>query len=337
MAGGKYYGAITCERAADKPFIEKDIEFIRAVTGLVGPAMENKYANDLSLFAKIKIAGETQLKNLLGPSHLGKKLIVLTLAAFIGLLANNEGDYRLNADTKLEGAIRRAVVVPFDGYIDQAPAQAGDLVKQGQILCALDDKDLRLGKLAKYSKFRQLQRQYQEAVAKHDRAHSGIIKAQLEQSQAELDLLETRLLRTQLAAPFDGLLVSGDLSQRLGSAVEQGEVIFEVTPLDAYRIILKVEERRISDVQPGQKGTLVLSSLPNEQYHFTVTKITPITRAEEGRNYFRVEAQLTDIDEKLRPGMEGVGKIFIDRRLLVSIWTRDFQEWLKLSIWAWRP
>ena len=227
--------------------------------------------------------------------------------------------------------------MPFDGYLDEAPHAAGDKVEQGTLLCSLDDRDLRLEKLAKLSKIRQMEQQYQESVAKHDRAQTVVIRAQLEQSQAELELLDQKLERTKLTAPFSGLLVSGDLSQRLGSAVTHGEILFELTPLDAYRIILKVDERRIADVKPGQQGSLVLSSLPQDRFSFMIKKLTPIARADEGRNYFKVEAELTELSDKLRPGMEGVAKINIDSRRLVSIWTRDFREWARLSFWAWLP
>ncbi|PHR29379.1 MAG: histidine kinase [Desulfotalea sp.] len=333
----RYYGALTCERGANKPFSTRDVEFIRAVVTLAGPVLESRYKNDLSLSVVLWKGLVSQFKAIFGPQHLAKKMVVLVLAAAIGLFYNSHGEYRLKADAKLEGAIRRAVVVPFAGYLDKAPVAAGDLVEEGELLCSLEDRDLRLGRLAKLSKYRQMKRQYQESVAKHDRAQAVIIRAKMEQSQAELELLEIKLERTKLTAPFAGLLVSGDLSQRLGSAVEQGEILFELTPLDAYRIILKVDERRIGDVMPGQSGTLVLSSLPQEKFSFVVKKLTPIARADEGRNYFKVEAALTELNEKLRPGMEGVAKIDIDSRRLVSIWTRDFREWLRLSIWAWFP
>ncbi|RLB78812.1 MAG: histidine kinase [Deltaproteobacteria bacterium] len=334
---GRYYGALTYERAADKPFSEQDIEFFRAVAALLGPALESKYLNDQPLPVKVKTAIQQQLQRIFGPRYFGRKLFLLLLIGLITCFSVLDWDYRLSADMTLEGAIRRAVVVPFNGFIDQAPARAGDLVAQGALLCSLDDRDLHLEMLAKKSQQRQLSRQYQEEVAKHDRAQAKIIKARLNQSQAELDLIVAKLERSRLTAPFAGLLVSGDLSQRLGSAVEQGEVLFEVTPLDAYRVILKVDERRIADVQKGQQGSLVLSSLPYQQYQFTVSKITPLTKAEDGRNYFRVEAQLQTVDDSLRPGMEGVGKISIDRRKLISIWTRDLLEWVRLTLWNWLP
>ena len=331
----RYYGALTCERAADRPFTERDIELFRAVLSLAGPAMENKYANDRSLLGKIKQAGQQQLKRILGSGYVGRKLLLLLATVLVLFFCFATGDYRLSADIAVEGAVRRAVVVPFAGFIDEAPARAGDVVEEGQLLCALDDRDLRLVSLGKKSEHRQLERQYQEARAKHDRTQSKIINARLDQSQAELDLITAKLARTRLTAPFAGLVVSGDLSQRLGSSVELGEILFEVTPLDAYRVILKVDERRIRDVRLGQQGALVLSSLPGHKYLFTVSKITPISNAEEGRTYFRVEANLETIDDSLRPGMEGIGKIYIDRRNLFSIWTRSMFEWIQLSLWSW--
>jgi len=332
-----YYGAITCERGAGQSFSDRDIEFIRAIVALIGPALENKYANDRPLLVKIKNSAKQQLGKLFGANYIGRKLLVLGIIAVIAFFSVVKGDYRLTADTSLEGAIRRAIVVPFDGYIDRAVVRAGDQVEKGQFLCSLDDRDLRLQKISMLSKYRQMTRQYQDAVAKHDRAKSGIIKAQMAQIQAELDLLQSKLDHTRLVAPFTGLLVRGDLSQRLGSAVKQGEVLFEMTPLDAYRVILKVDERRIADIRVGQHGNLVLSSLPGNIYPFTIDKITSITRVEEGRNYFRVEASLSHIDKSLRPGMEGVGKIFVDRRKLISIWTRNLVEWVKLTLWKWLP
>lgn len=334
---GRYYGALTCERPMDRPFASEEIDFFRAVAALAGPALEDKEKNDRSLPIKIRDAAKLQLNRLFGPRYLWRKLWALLLLILIILFSVLDGDYRLSADTTLEGAVRRVVVAPFDGYIDQAPARAGDLVEKGHLLCSLDDRDLRLEKLSRISQRNQLQKQYEDARAKHDRAQANIIRAQLNQAQAELDLIEAKLERSRLAAPFKGLLVSGDLSQRLGGAVQKGEVLFEVTPLDAYRVILEVDERRIGDVNTGQQGSLMLSSQPDSRYSFTITKITPITTAEGGRNYFRVEARLESVDDRLRPGMEGVGKIVIDRRRLIGIWTRALIEWLQLWSWRWLP
>ena len=112
---------------------------------------------------------------------------------------------------------------------------------------------------------------------------------------------------------------------------------FEVAPLEAYRVILEVDERDIAEIADGQEGHLVLSAFPNEPLPFTVTKVTPVSTARAGRNYFRVEAHLTHTSARLRPGMEGIGKIAIDRRLLLWIWTHQAVDWLRLQLWSWLP
>jgi len=170
------------------------------------------------------------------------------------------------------------------------------------------------------------------------RATSRIVSSQIEQVDAQLALLQEQLSRADLKAPFDGIVVSGDLSQSLGAPLERGQVLFEVATLDAYRVVLQVDERHIADVKPGQRGELVLSSMPGERYPLSVNKITPVNMAKEGRNLFRVEAQLDNsTGSRLRPGMEGVAKVNVDERRLISIWTRELTNWIRIKLWAWTP
>jgi hypothetical protein len=39
----------------------------------------------------------------------------------------------------------------------------------------------------------------------------------------------------------------------------------------------------------------------------------------------------------MRPGMEGVGKVDIDRRNYLWIWTRQVVDSLRLAAWSWLP
>jgi len=82
---------------------------------------------------------------------------------------------------------------------------------------------------------------------------------------------------------------------------------------------------------------LVLPSVPGDVFPFTVKKITPVTTAKEGRNSFSVEALLDNTSERLRPGMEGVGKISVCRCKLIWIWTHDMIDWVRLKAWSWWP
>ena len=96
-------------------------------------------------------------------------------------------------------------------------------------------------------------------------------------------------------------------------------------------------ERDISSMAVGQSGYLRLASVPDEVFEFKVVNVTPVATAKEGRNYFRVEARFTETPSLLRPAMEGVGKVEVDQRRLVWIWTHEALDWLRLKLWAWLP
>jgi len=332
-----YYGALIFERPGETPFTGDEIAFCRSVAELGVPSLEIKRQNDRNIFVKIFLSIYKQAARLFGPHYLGRKLTAILIFSLIVFFSIAKGDFRISSDATLEGKVRRVIVAPYSGYIGEAKARAGDVVNEGLILCKMDDRDLRLERLKWVSQINQLKRQYQEALADHNRAEVNILGAQLEQAKAQFDLSESKLERSKLKSPFDGIVVSGDLSQRLGGAVEQGEVLFEITPLDSYRIILNVDEKDISIIKLGQQGSLVLSSLPDDRYDFVVSKLTPIAAAKEGVNYFRVEAELTNKSDRLRPGMEGIGKVYIAERKLIYIWTREMINWIKLWLWKWWP
>lgn len=205
------------------------------------------------------------------------------------------------------------------------------------MLATLDDRDLQLEQVRWRSEQEQTRRKYQEAQARHERASASVLGAQLNQIAAQLALVEEKLARTRIQAPFDGLVVTGDLSQLLGAPVTQGKVLFEIAPLDRYRVILKVDERDIRYVTEGQKGQLALSGLTQERLGFTISKVTPVATAEEGGNFFRVEAQLEEPGIPLRPGMEGIGKSTVGEGKLGWLWTRRLLDWVRLTCWRWLP
>ena len=87
-----------------------------------------------------------------------------------------------------------------------------------------------------------------------------VLRAKIDQAVAQISLLDEQLARCRITSPFDGVIMSGDLSQSLGAPVERGDVLFDVAPMDAIRVIAEVDERDINDIVVGQKSDLVLPS-----------------------------------------------------------------------------
>jgi multidrug efflux pump subunit AcrA (membrane-fusion protein) len=336
-AGHVAVGAMIFERQANQPFGEEDLLLAETLGAVLGNILQLKRQSELSAARRLTDKLRDGIGRIAGPRHLAAKFLTALVAATVAFLALTDGDFRVTARTVVEGAVQRAAVAPFDGYVAESFVRAGDTVKAGQTLCVLDDRDLKL-EFAKWSTERgQLEQKIREAMANADRTALSVLTTQSRQADAQLALAEERLARTRILAPFDGVVVSGDLSQLLGSPVEIGKVLFQIAPLQSYRVILKVDDRDIADVHVGQRGELVLTGLTQAHLPFSVRTITSVATQEEGRNLFRVEAQVESAPGAIRPGMEGVGKIHVGKRRLLWIWTHRLMDWLRLQWWSWQP
>jgi biotin carboxyl carrier protein len=328
-------GVLMLER--DAPFAARELEFLDTAALTLAPVLNLKHGSDESLLGHARRSGHEWLTRITDSSHPGIKLGVVVVAMVLLAMAIWPSRYRVTSKAVVEGAVQRAAVAPFEGYIRAAPARAGDVVRAGQVLASLEDQDLRLERVRWDSELEVALRKEREAMATNDRVNARLAAAQANQARAQLDLVIERLARVDISAPFDAVVVKGDLSQQLGSPVEQGKVLFELAPLDAWRVILKVDERDIAWVREGQHGELMLSSLPGQSSPFVVSKVTPVSVAEEGRNYFRVEADLGKGAPKLRPNMEGVGKIEAGEKSLLWIWTHRLVDWVRMIWWEYLP
>lgn len=337
MQGEQCMGVVTLERSGEKGFGEEDLLWLDAFAALATPVFGQRLAAERS--SAVRLVGEIRwlADKLFGPRNLTWKVAAGALALAAALLALAPIDYRVSAKTVIEGEIQRVAAAPFEGFVGAAFVRAGDTVKQGQTLAQLDDRDLRIEQARWASERDQYDNRLREAMATHDLTAVQVIAAQLRQAEAQLALATEKIARARLTAPYDGIVVSGDLSQQIGSPVEVGKKLFEIAPLQSYRVILQVDEREIRHVHNGQQGQLVITGIAGDPLLLSVVKVTPVATAQDGKNFFRVEAKLAEAPERLRPGMEGVGKIEVGSRSLWWVLTHSFTEWLTLALWTWLP
>jgi len=160
---GIWSGAIVLERSQDTPFSEKDVSLCEGVVALAGPMLHVSKLNDRNIFKKISESFTTFAGRFIGPGNIAWKLGGATLIALTTFFVFAQGEYRVTADTTLEGSVQRAVVSPFEGYMLEAASRAGDIVKKGDVMAQLDDRDLSLEQLKWSSEFNQYSNQYRQA------------------------------------------------------------------------------------------------------------------------------------------------------------------------------
>jgi len=334
VQGARCVGVVVLEKSGDQGFDAADVAWLDAFGALVTPVMEYRRAAESSALSRLVTEIKSVFEKLFGPRQLVWKAVASLVLLVVALLLLVHIDYRVTAKTVIEGEVQRVVAAPFEGFIAASAVRAGDTVKKDQLLARLDDRDLKIEQARWASDRDQFDNRLREAMANHDMSAVQVIGAQLRQSQAQYALVSEKIERAQLKAPFDGLVVSGDLSQQIGSPVEMGRKLFEVAPLQSYRVVLQVDEREIRHVKVGQPGRILITGISEESMPLTIVKVTPVATAQDGKNFFRVEASLENQPQRLRPGMEGVGKVEVGSRRLWWILTHTFTDWLTLSLWT---
>jgi multidrug efflux pump subunit AcrA (membrane-fusion protein) len=337
VAERKVFGAVTLIGSESSPIDRKKVDHCRQTLSLLTPFMVLKRDQERSILAKIAVSIGNGLRAVFGLRYLRTKLAATALATLITAGSLVQADFRITADAVLEGEVQRVVAAPISGYLLASAVRAGDTIRRDEIMASLDDEELRLELARLGGRMQQARREYREAQSSRDLVGVRVIRGQMNQISAEIELVEQQLESIHLTAPFDGVVIEGDLSQLLGSPVERGETLFKIAPLEGYRIILKVDESEIAYVEQGQQGTLALSSLSQRKLPITVERITSVAKAEDGANFFRVEASLPEGGKALRPGMEGIAKINAGRERLLWIWTHEIYDWLRLWVWSWWP
>ena len=336
-AHGRSSGALTLLRPRNQPMGTDEVVRAETLAALLGPAIETQRRADRGALSRMldtttRIAGKH-----FGPGLLRIKIATASAVALLAFLGFASGAYDVPAEALLEGTVERQLVAPMDSFVTQALVRAGTRVRAGDTLATLDDEALKLEHRHLESQRDELTNEYNLALGELDRGAIRVLQAQIAQTEALLALVKGELERTRIIAPFDGLVVSGDLSQSIGSPVSRGDLLFRLAPLDGYRVILQLTESDVPVVRLGMTGRLVLAALPGKQFDIRVEWVNGMAKIAEGRNVLEVEATLVGNSEHLRPGMRGAARLDAGRARLLWIWTHRLLDRIRLWFWAWSP
>jgi RND family efflux transporter MFP subunit len=181
------------------------------------------------------------------------------------------------------------------------------VVKKGEVLAALNSDDLKAAlKIAKVSERyakRDLERQkkvkklvdaakFDQYVFKYENA-----KAQLAYQQALLD-------KTQLKAPFDGVIY--EKTVEMGDVVSGAMIrtVMKIQSLKARKLILNIDQKYWKHIEPGLTFRYKVDG-DDTEYTGKITKVYPYANSANRKIRAEVEAQ------DFTPGLFGEGHIII--------------------------
>lgn len=333
LVSGGTIGALLFQHSGGREIDHPTELLLSRIALLIAPILSLKIRAELPLRKRLRRSTTGLMKQLIGANHLTSKALTLLLIALTTSAFTIDGTARITATAALEPSESHAVVSPVHGYIEHAYKRTGDIVKAGTPLASLDLRDMELEQVRWQGELGKLGREYGAALAARDRSQQRILRSRQKQVHTQLALIENLMQRSHLTSPIDGVVVNGDLSEAYGSPVDRGQLLFEVAPLESYRVILNVDERDVAELEPGQMGRLLLAGKPNEPIGFSVKRIMPISHPEKGMNAFRVEAELESEPGWIRPGMVGTAKVPTGSRSYAWIYGHDLVNAIRLRLW----
>jgi len=276
-----------------------------------------------------------RLPGWLDPRSLRTWLVAGAIVAAVWLAL--PAPYNVVGEMTLRASQQQAVVAPRDGYLLEASVRAGDMVAAGDVIAEFDTRELSLRRSRVVAQIGQAEARRLNAIAAFETAAVQIANAEIDALVAERDLVDLLLDQSRIVAGTDAIVVTGDMRDRVGSAMRQGEPMFKLAPTADLVAAIDIPQRDLTEVQPGQRGALQLTALPFDTFSLTVERISVGADGESGGSLFTAIAAIEGWHDAFRPGMQGVAHIEVGEGPRAWVLTRDFVYWLRMQVWRWVP
>jgi len=226
-------------------------------------------------------------------------------------------EIRLTASVRANQDVQ--VAAEESGTIREILADKGAYVRAGDAIAKIDDAILgsqvdqarAQAELASQTWDRR-KRLYEEDQVGAEIAYLEA-KFAAEQTAANLKVLEERLARTTIRAPFDGVL--DERMVEVGSMVSPGMVVARVVDLNPVKVTAGVPERFAADVQKGAVAEITFDVFPDEVFKAPV-RYVGATVDRQSRT-FPVEVVVPNPKGLIKPEM--VANVSVARRDLKDV------------------
>lgn len=250
-------------------------------------------------------------------------LLALAAGAATAQLATAPVEYReVDATYAAEGtveAVRQATVAAqVSGRIVELKVNAGDAVKQGQVLARIDEREAAQGVASSEAQVARAQADFGNARVNLERtkrlvAEKYVSQAALDKAQAEYDAASAALLaakagagqartvrsHTVITAPFAGVIAERLVD--LGDMAQPGRALFTIFDPKALRVVAAVPEDTVGDLRG--KVTVAYAELPSLDKRLKPKLVTVLPSADARTHTKQVRLDLAEDATGAYPGM----------------------------------
>jgi multidrug resistance efflux pump len=329
----KAIAAITCERQV-APFTATELQQLRLCCDQVARRLSDLKRHDRWFGARLATTAREQFARVLGPSHTWAKVLAVLGVVLLAVLFFVPVNYRVEGNFIVRSDDVSYLTAPFDGYINEVFVRAGDVVATNGKLLSLDSSELLLEESAALADMNRYLREAEKARATKMLGDMRINQALAEQARARLDLVRYRIERAVIHVPFAGVVVEGDLRDRLRAPVKQGDTLLKIARLDTLYVEAEINERDIHEILGRTNGEIAFVTQPKLSFPIRITTVEPAAMPRKDANVFLVRCAFEGGPQRWwRPGMSGVCKLEVEKRTLFWIISHRTVDFLRMKLW----
>lgn len=207
------------------------------------------------------------------------------------------------------------------GKIVKLGAKEGDVVKKGQTIAVIDQRDLQkrlTTSLNNYMKERWDHEQYQDDNDGKYQSTEQIRDQEqeqwdLENSVISVEIADIAVSNTVMSAPFSGILVKTPVN--VSNVIVTATNTFDIVNPTSITFKALVDEADIGLITKHQIGHIVLDSYEDEAFDSYVDYVAYLSTISSGSTVFEVHFPIANANlDKFRIGMNGEITIDIDKK-----------------------
>jgi HlyD family secretion protein len=141
----------------------------------------------------------------------------------------------------------------------------------------------------------------QKQTKRYSKADLARVDAQREEAQATYDAAQDVLSKSNVRAPFDGIVYS--LPAKQGGFVAAGDLLLQVADLRNVVVRAFVDEPDVGRLAPGDPIEITWDAIPGRVWHTTLTAVPSTVKLRGSRNVGETTSIVDNKDLKLLPNI----------------------------------
>ena len=225
------------------------------------------------------------------------------------------------------------VSAPYQASLRDVLVKDGTQVTAGQVIARLDARPLELERERLLSEIATHRIDMDRGLAARDVSEAALAAASLEAAEMQLRLTEDRIAKSEITAPVDGVIIRGELDQRVGQLLEFGEALVEIGQADSMSVRLDIPEELAHFVEVGDEGRFASFARPGKRLNFQIERLIPVASVENDKNVFFADANLETAPDWVLFGMEGTAKVKAGWRPTWWLATHGLVNRIRMALW----